>query len=104
MDRNAAYANVLRAHCPQAAGAYDLFHVVAKYGREVIDRAGVDEANRLRRDKRAHETASAARPLDTRLLEGINKEIKVIKPTAYGFRDAPCSALRIGAAFPGAPR
>ena len=27
---------------------YDLFHVVAKYGREVIDRVRVDQANQLR--------------------------------------------------------
>jgi len=27
---------------------FDLFHVVAKYGREVIDRVRVDQANRLR--------------------------------------------------------
>ncbi|MFC6841945.1 hypothetical protein [Xanthomonas theicola] len=29
---------------------YDLFHVVAKYGRKVIDRVRVDEANRLREE------------------------------------------------------
>ena len=28
---------------------YDLFHVVAKYGREVIDRVRVDETNRVAR-------------------------------------------------------
>ena len=42
----------VRAQCPQAEIVYDLFHVVAKYGREVIDRVRVDEANRLRQDKR----------------------------------------------------
>src|SRR5690606_4258390 len=32
---------------------YDLFHVVAKYGREVIDRVRVDLANQLRHDRPA---------------------------------------------------
>src|SRR5207302_4724903 len=33
----------------QAAIVYDLFHVVAKFGREVIDRVRVDETNRITR-------------------------------------------------------
>lgn len=41
------YAAELRGHCPQAALVYDLFHIVAKYGLEVIDRVRVDETNRL---------------------------------------------------------
>lgn len=46
MDMNGAYEEEVRARCPQAQVVYDLFHVVAKYGREVIDRVWVDEANR----------------------------------------------------------
>jgi transposase len=38
MDMNAGYEREVRQHCPQAAIVFDLFHVVAKYGREVIDR------------------------------------------------------------------
>ncbi len=34
-------------HCPQAVLVYDLFHIVAKYGLDVIDRVRVDETNRL---------------------------------------------------------
>ena len=37
----------VRTHCKQAEYVYDLFHVVANYGREVLDRVRVDEANRL---------------------------------------------------------
>ena len=48
MDMSEAYEQETRAHC-QAAIVYDLFHVVAKYGREVIDRVRVDETNRLAR-------------------------------------------------------
>ena len=41
------YAAELRVHWPQAALVYDLFHIVAKYGLEVVDRVRVDETNRL---------------------------------------------------------
>jgi transposase len=49
VDMWAPYAAEVRAHCPNAQLVYDLFHVVAKYGREVIDRVRVDETNRLAR-------------------------------------------------------
>ena len=191
MDMNAGYAEEVRARCTQAEIVYDLFHVVAKYGREVIDRVRVDEANRLRDDRparhlvkgsrwlllrnrenvtrdadrvRLHELLAANRalftvyvlkddlkalwdyrhpgyalrfwqqwyrrairsrieplkafarrlkpylpgilahcrwPLGTNLIEGINNRIKVIKRTAYGFRDDAYFFLKIRAAFPG---
>jgi transposase len=47
MDMSPAYTEEVRAHCPHATIVYDLFHVVAKYGREVIDRVRVDETNRI---------------------------------------------------------
>jgi transposase len=47
LDMWAPYAAEVRAHCPRAELVYDLFHVVAKYGGEVIDRVRVDETNRL---------------------------------------------------------
>src|SRR5215470_1529545 len=47
LDMWAAYALEVRAYCPQAQLVYDLFHVVAKYGREVIDRVRVDQTNQL---------------------------------------------------------
>jgi len=52
---NAGYAEEVRARCPEAQIVYDLFHVVAKHGREVIDRVRVDEANRLRQDRPARQ-------------------------------------------------
>src|SRR5712691_7826252 len=39
MDMNTAYELEVRLHCPGAQIVFDLFHVVAKYGREVIDRS-----------------------------------------------------------------
>jgi len=53
MDMNTAFDLEVRSHCPKARIVYDLFHVVAKYGREVISRVRVDAANQLRQDKPA---------------------------------------------------
>lgn len=53
MDMNTAYDLEVRQHCPNARVVYDLFHVIAKYGREVISRVRVDAANQLRHDKPA---------------------------------------------------
>ena len=47
VDMSPAFTKEIRAHCPQAAIVYDRFHIVAMYGREVIDRVRVDETNRL---------------------------------------------------------
>jgi transposase len=73
MDMNAAYEQEVKAHCPQAAIVYDLFHVVAKYGREVIDRVRVDEANRVRDDKPAREVIKGSRWLLLRNKRNIKK-------------------------------
>lgn len=188
MDMNTAYDLEVKQHCPNAEVVYDLFHVVAKYGREVIDRMWVDEANRLRRDKPARRVVKTSRwlllrnrenvppeqpvkldellaanralltvyllkddlkqlwrycsqawarkfwkswkrralrsgleplkvfvrrlepylhgilahcrwPLGTKLVEGINNKIKVIKRMAYGYRDDAYFFLKIRAAF-----
>lgn len=53
VDMNTAFGLEVCRHCPKARVVYDLFHVVAKYGREVIDRVRVDEANRLRHNRPA---------------------------------------------------
>ena len=58
-------------HCPNAEVVYDLFHVVAKYGREVIDRVRVDEANRLRADKAARRVVKTSRWLLLRNRENV---------------------------------
>ncbi len=61
MDMNGAYEEEVRYQCPLAEIIYDLFHVVAKYGREVIDRLRVDQANRLRQDKKARQVVKSSR-------------------------------------------
>lgn len=74
MDMNAAYGEEVRHQCPKAEIVYDLFHVVAKYGREVIDRVRVDEANRLRHDKTARKVVKGAKWLLLKNRENIEKE------------------------------
>jgi len=71
MDMNTAYELEVRRWCPQAEVVYDLFHVVAKYGREVIDRVRVDEANRLRQDTKARKVVKGARWLLLRNRENL---------------------------------
>lgn len=61
MDMNAGCEIEVKHHCPQAAIVFDLFHVVAKYGREVIDRVRVDRANELRADRPARQVVKGAR-------------------------------------------
>ena len=61
MDMSAGYELEVRTHCPNSAVVFDLFHVVAKYGREVIDRVRVDRANELRGDRCGRRVTKGAR-------------------------------------------
>lgn len=79
MDMNTAYDLEVRMHCPQAEVVYDLFHVVAKYGREVIDRVRVDEANRLRGDRAARKVVKSSRWLLLRNRENVTREADQIR-------------------------
>lgn len=61
MDMNTAFDLEVAMHCPNAEVVYDLFHVVAKYGREVVDRVRVDRANELKQDKQARRRVKRGR-------------------------------------------
>lgn len=61
IDMTTAYELEIKAHCPNAEVVFDLFHVVAKYGREVIDRVRVDQANKLRHDRPARRVIKSSR-------------------------------------------
>ncbi len=71
MDMNTAFDLEVKQHCPQAEVVYDLFHVVARYGREVIDRIRVDQANLLRDDKAARKVVKRSRWLLLRNAENL---------------------------------
>ena len=77
MDMNGAYEEEVRYQCPLVEIVFDLFHVVAKYGREVIDRVRIDEANRLREDKPARKVIKGARWLLLRNRENVQPEDRV---------------------------
>jgi len=74
IDMTTAYELEIKAHCPQADIVYDLFHVVAKYGREVIDRVRVDQANQLRQDRPARKVLKSSRWLLLRNRENLPAE------------------------------
>lgn len=77
MDMNGAYEEEVRYQCPLVQIVFDLFHVTAKYGREVIDRVRVDEANRLREDQPARKVVKGARWLLLRNQENVTPEDRV---------------------------
>ena len=45
-DMASGFRNAVEKACPHAAQVYDLFHVVAKYGREVVDVVRLEEAKK----------------------------------------------------------
>jgi transposase len=73
MDMSAAYEEEVRERCPNAEIVWDLFHVAAKYGREVIDRTRVDEAKRLSQDPNARKVVKGARWLLLRNKKNVKK-------------------------------
>ena len=77
MDMNPAYEEEVRYQCPLVEIVYDLFHVVAKYSREVIDRVRVDEANKLKNDKPARKVVKGSRWLLLRNRENVNRKDRV---------------------------
>lgn len=74
MDMNTAMDLEVQHHCSQARVVYDLFHVVAKFGREVIDRVRVDQANQLRHDKPARKVVKRSRWLLLRNRDNLKDE------------------------------
>jgi transposase len=70
LDMSRAYAEAVRACCPRARLVYDLFHVVAKYAREVLDRVRIDETNRLARALPRSAPGSQRRTAERRVLKG----------------------------------
>jgi len=79
MDMSTSFELEVRKHCPAADVVFDLFHVVAKYGREVIDRVRIDEANRLRNNKPARKVVKSARWLLLRNAENVTKATDQVK-------------------------
>lgn len=77
MDMNSAFDLEVRRHCPRARIVYDLFHVIAKYGREVVTRVRVDAANKLRQDKPARRIVKQAHWLLLRKRSNLSQEQQI---------------------------
>lgn len=92
MDMNTAFDLEVKAHCPNAEVVYDLFHVVAKFGRDVIDRVRVDRANELKEDKKARRCVKQGRWLLLRNRSNL-KEGQDIKLTELLEANKPLSVV-----------
>ena len=76
MDMNGAYEAEVQAQCPQARIVFDQFHVVAKYGREVIDEVRTQEAAR-QHDRGQREVIKGSRWLLLRNGENLKRQDRV---------------------------
>ncbi|WP_157644993.1 transposase [Burkholderia ubonensis] len=77
MDMNTVFDLAVQQRCPNARVVYDLYHVVAKYGRKMIDRVRVDEANRLKHDRPQRRVVKRARWLLLRNRENLSAESQI---------------------------
>lgn len=77
MDMNTAMDLEVQQHCPNARVVYDLFHVVAKFGREVIDRVRVDQANQLRTNRAGRQVVKRSRWLLLRNRSNLSEDQSV---------------------------
>src|SRR5574343_106664 len=60
--------------CPKAEVVYDLFHVVARFGREVVDRVRIDQANTLHQQPAARKVIKRSRWLLLRNRDNLQDE------------------------------
>ena len=74
MDMNTAFDLEVRLRCPNAEVVYDLFHVIARFGREVVDRVRVDQANTLRQQPAARQVIKRSRWLLLRNRDNLKDE------------------------------
>ena len=92
MDMNTAMDLEVRAQCPNAEVVYDLFHVVARFGREVVDRVRVDQANTLRADPKARQVIKRSRWLLLRNRDNLDDD-RAIKLDELLAANAPLSTV-----------
>ena len=71
---NTAFDLEVKQCCPRAEVVHDLFHVVARYGRDVIDRIRGDQANALSHDKPARKVVKQSHWLLLRSGDNLKNE------------------------------
>jgi transposase len=79
MDMHAPYEKMVRDQCPHAEIVYDQFHVVAKYGREVVNRVRVDQAQKVKADKADYEVIKGSKWLLLKNKENITRKEDQVK-------------------------
>lgn len=77
MDMNGAFEEEVKAKAPKASIVYDLFHVVAKYAREVTCRVRNAEVQRLKDDKQSRKVVQSSRWLLLRNYSNLKPEDKL---------------------------
>jgi transposase len=79
-DMAAGFRSAVEKACPQAAQVYDLFHVVAKYSREVVDVVRLDEAKK--QDEAGRKLIKGSRYLllknDANLRESQRQDLQIL--------------------------
>lgn len=76
MDMNGAYEAEVKERCSKAQIVYDQFHVVAKYGRDVIDKVRTAEA-RQQTNRGERQVIKGSRWLLLRNADGLKREDRV---------------------------
>lgn len=94
MDMNTAMDLEVQKHCPRASVVYDLFHVVAKFGREVIDRVRIDQANLLRENPDGRKVVKRSRWLLLRNRDNLSAE-QSVKLTELLEANAPLTTVYV---------
>jgi transposase len=96
MDMNTAFDLEVRKHCSNAEVVYDLFHVVARFGRDVVDRVRVDQANALREQPAARKVIKRSRWLLLRTPDNLQDDqaVKLSELLAANARLATASLLK----------
>ena len=61
MDMWPAFESEVRMHCPNAEIVFDQFHIVANFGKEVIDKVRTSEVYRVKDNKAARELIKGAK-------------------------------------------
>lgn len=92
MDMNTAFDLEVRQQCPNAEVVYDLFHVLARFGRDVVDRFRVDQANALREEPAARKVIKRSRWLLLRNRDNLPDE-QAVKLSELLAANAPLATV-----------
>ena len=77
MDMSGGFEQEVRRQCPLAEIVYDLFHIVSHYGKQVVDRVRLEEAQRVRQDQPHRQVIKGSRWLLLRNRENLAPEQKI---------------------------